>query len=83
MLLFEKTKELTETCYAAVQNPAYPIQLISGRNDPFLPYKEYGVQFEKARPGIKSYEVEAKHFLQEEHYTFIAQQVKAIATEAM
>lgn len=75
---FEQTKEFSKTCFAAVQNPAYPIQLIWGKNDPFLPYEEYGVQFEKVRPGVSSYQVEAKHFLQEEQYVIIANKVKDI-----
>lgn len=49
---FEKTKAFTESCYLALQNPVYPVQLIWGDADPFLPYEKYGRQFEDARPGI-------------------------------
>ncbi len=36
MRSFEQTKELTEACYRAWNNPAYPAQLIWGDKDPFL-----------------------------------------------
>jgi pimeloyl-ACP methyl ester carboxylesterase len=75
---FEQTKEFTQTCYAAFQNPAYPVQLVWGDKDPFLPYEENGKQFEKARPGIPVTKVEAKHFLQEEQYKTIAARVKEL-----
>lgn len=75
---FEQTKKFTQTCYAAFQNPAYPVQLVWGDKDPFLPYEEHGKQFEEARPGIPVTKVEAKHFLQEEQYEMIAARVKEL-----
>ncbi len=66
MRSFEQTKEFTERCYSAWQNPAYPVQLVWGDKDPFLTYEEHGKPFEEARPGIPVTKVEAKHFLQEE-----------------
>lgn len=78
MRSFEQTKEFTQTCYAAFQNPAYPVQLVWGDKDPFLPYEEYGKQFEEARPGIPVVKVASKHFLQEEQYETIAVKVKEL-----
>lgn len=76
MRSFEQTKEFTQTCYAALQNPAYPVQLVWGEKDPLLPYEEHGKPFEEARPGLAVTKVEAKHFLQEEQYEMIAERVK-------
>ncbi len=78
MRSFEQTKEFTERCYSAWQNPAYPVQLIWGDKDPFLTYEEHGKPFEEARPGIPVTKVEAKHFLQEEQYEVIAAKVKEL-----
>jgi len=77
---FEQTKEFSKTCYAAFQDPAYPVQLIWSDKDPLLPYEEYGKQFEEARPGIRVTLVEGKHFLQEEQYETIAARVKELAS---
>jgi pimeloyl-ACP methyl ester carboxylesterase len=73
---FEQTKEFTQTCYSAWQNPAYPVQLVWGKEDPFLTYEEFGQQFEDARPGVPVTKVTSKHFLQEEQYEVIAAKVK-------
>ncbi|MBA3649273.1 MAG: alpha/beta hydrolase [Chitinophagales bacterium] len=81
MRQFEQTHEFTTTCYAAVQNPVYPVQLIWGKNDPFLPYDEFAVQFQKARPDVPTFPVEAKHLLQEEQFEFIAQKVKELVLQ--
>jgi len=78
MRSFEQTKEFTQACYSAWQNPAYPVQLIWGDKDPFLTFDEKGKEFEEARPGIPVTKVEAKHFLQEEAYETIAAKVKEI-----
>jgi pimeloyl-ACP methyl ester carboxylesterase len=78
MRSFEQTKEFTQACYAAFQNPAYPVQLVWGDKDPFLPFEEKGKEFEKARPGVPVTMVEAKHFLQEEQYQTIAAKVKEL-----
>ena len=78
MRSFEQTKEFSQACYAAFQNPDYPVQLIWGDHDPFLPYQEYGKQFEEARPGIPVTKVNSKHFLQEEQYEIIAAKVKEL-----
>lgn len=76
MRSFEQTKEFGQACYSAFQNPDYPVQLIWGDHDPFLPYKEYGKQFEEARPGTPVTKVNSKHFLQEEQYEIIAAKIK-------
>lgn len=73
---FEKTKAFTESCYVALQNPVYPVQLIWGDDDPFLPYEEYGRQFEDARPGIPVTIVHSKHFILEEQYEIIAAKIR-------
>jgi pimeloyl-ACP methyl ester carboxylesterase len=75
---FEQTKELTEACYNAWANPAYPAQLIWGNKDPFLTYVDKGKEFEEARPGVPVTKVESKHFLQEEAYETIAGKVKEL-----
>lgn len=75
---FEQTKELTEACYSAWTNPAYPVQLIWGDKDPFLTYEEKGKEFENARPDVPVTKVESKHFLQEEAYETIAEKVKEL-----
>lgn len=79
---FEKAPAFTATCYATVQNPAWPIQLIWGNNDPFLPYDEFAVQFQNARPGVTTFQVKAKHLLQEEQFQFIAEKVKELIMRA-
>lgn len=73
---FEQTKAFTQACYSAWQNPAYPVQLVWGKEDPFLTYEEYGQQFEAARPGVPVTKVTSKHFLQEEQFQVIATKVK-------
>ena len=78
MRSFEETKAFTETCYRAWKNPAYPVQLIWGDKDPFLPWEEKGKEFEDARPGVPVTKVESKHFLQEEAYETIATKVKEL-----
>jgi pimeloyl-ACP methyl ester carboxylesterase len=78
MRSFEQTKEFTQACYSAWQNPAYPVQLIWGDKDPFLTWKEKGREFEEARPGVPVTKVESKHFLQEEAYDTIAAKVKEL-----
>jgi pimeloyl-ACP methyl ester carboxylesterase len=78
MRSFEQTKEFTQACYSAWQNPAYPVQLIWGDKDPFLTWKEKGREFEEARPGVSVTKVESKHFLQEEAYDTIAAKVKEL-----
>jgi pimeloyl-ACP methyl ester carboxylesterase len=77
MRQFEKTEAFTALCYSAFKNPAYPVQLIWGMDDPFLPYDEQGKEFEKARPGVPVHQLKAKHFLQEEKYEAIAKLLKA------
>ncbi len=76
---FEPTKEFTQACYKAWQNPAYPVQLIWGEKDPFLTWEEKGTEFLEARPEIPVTKVESKHFLQEEAYEIIAAKVKEIS----
>jgi hypothetical protein len=78
MRSFEQTKSFTQACYRAWQNPAYPVQLVWGEEDPFLKYEAYGQQFEVARPGIPVTKVKSKHFLQEEQYEAIAAKVKTL-----
>lgn len=80
MRSFEPTKEFTQACYSAWQNTAYPVQLIWGDKDPFLPWEEKGREFEEARPGVPVTKVEGKHFLQEEAYDTIAAKVKELIT---
>jgi pimeloyl-ACP methyl ester carboxylesterase len=82
MRSFEQTKEFTLRCYSAFRNRAYPVQLIWGEKDPFLPFEQYGKQFEEARPGIPVTKVKSKHFLQEEEYELIAAKVKEIVVSA-
>lgn len=79
---FEQTKSFSQTCYNGFTNPAYPVQLIWGMNDPFLPYTEHGVAFTQARPATLVHQVQAKHFLQEEQYNFIAEKVHELAVRA-
>ncbi len=78
MRSFDKTPEFTALCYAAFKNEAYPVQLIWGEGDPFLPYDEYGKQFAEARRGIPIHKVKAKHFLPEEQYEVIAAKIKEL-----
>lgn len=78
MRSFEQTKAFTQACYNAWQNPAWPVQLVWGEEDPFLKFEEYGQQFEAARPGIPVTKVKSKHFLQEEQYETIAAKVKEL-----
>ena len=80
MRSFEESKEFTESCYRAWQNEAYPVQLVWGDKDPFLPWEEKGIEFENARPGVPVTKVESKHFLQEEAYETIAAKVKELIT---
>lgn len=72
---FEQTSEFTEACYAAWQNPAYPVQLIWGDKDPFLTYEDKAKEFQEARPGVPAIRVESRHFLQEEKFREIADAV--------
>ena len=80
MRSFEQTQVFTELCYSAWRNPAYPVQLIWGDKDPFLPFEEKGKEFEEARPGVPVTKVTSKHFLQEEQYKTIALKVKEIVS---
>lgn len=75
---FEQTPEFTAICYAAFKDEAYPVQLIWGEGDPFLPFEEYGKCFVEARPGIPVHKLNAKHFLPEEQYEAIASKVKEL-----
>lgn len=50
---FEQTKQFTEDCYRGWQDPAYPVQLIWGDKDPYLPYEHKGKEFEKAGPAFR------------------------------
>ncbi len=82
MRSFDQTKEFTQTCYSAWQNPAYPVQLVWGDKDPLLTFDENGKKFEEARPGIPVTKVESKHFLQEEAYETIAAKVKEMVVSS-
>jgi pimeloyl-ACP methyl ester carboxylesterase len=79
MRSFEKTKAFTEVCCSAWKNLAYPVQLIWGDKDPFLPFAENGKEFVDARPDITVTKVESKHFLQEEQYEMIAEKLQEIS----
>ena len=79
---FEQTAAFTRECYRAWQNPAYPVQLVWGDEDPFLKFEEHGKAFEDARPGIPVTKVNSKHFLQEEQYEIIATKVKELMPQA-
>lgn len=76
---FEKDKSFTQACYSAWQNPNYPVQLIWGKQDPFLTLEDKCREFMDARPGVPLTTVESKHFLQEEEYETIALKVAGIA----
>ncbi|REG92614.1 alpha/beta fold hydrolase [Algoriphagus antarcticus] len=78
---FDQSSAFTRDCYRAWQNPAYPVQLVWGEEDPFLKFEEHGKSFEDARPGIPVTKVNSKHFLQEEQYEIIATKVKELIPE--
>lgn len=76
---FEQTPELSQLCYSAVHDAPYPIQLIWGKNDHFLDFETYGKQFLDAAPQAKAYQVDGRHFVQEEYPDFIADKVAELA----
>jgi pimeloyl-ACP methyl ester carboxylesterase len=79
---FEQTPEFSQQCYSAVREATYPIQLIWGANDPFLDFDTYGRQFLEAAPQARVYQVNSRHFLQEEYPEFIAEKIAKLANEA-
>lgn len=78
---FEQTEELSKTCYAAVKNRAYPVQLIWGENDPFLSWEKHGEPFLEARPDAQVHKVNSRHFVMEEYPEYIAQKIKELVSE--
>ncbi|GAB3166643.1 alpha/beta fold hydrolase [Telluribacter humicola] len=72
---FEQTEEFSRLCYSAIHGAPYPIQLIWGKNDRFLDYDTYAQEFLRAAPKVTAYQVESKHFLQEDYPEFIAEKV--------
>ncbi len=79
---FEQTPEFSQLCYSAVHGVPYPIQLIWGKNDHFLDFETHGNHFLEAAPTARAYQLDSKHFLQEEFPEFIADKVADLARTA-
>ncbi|GAB2768826.1 alpha/beta fold hydrolase [Salinimicrobium soli] len=79
MRSFDSTKSFRDLCYKAVQNVPYPVQAIWGDKDPGLPYETYGEEIKRVA-GLKEVQrLPSRHFLQEEAWLSIADQVVELA----
>lgn len=75
MRSFERTREVKQQCYHALQNVPYVIDVIWGMDDPALPYDRYALPILKAAGLQEAHKLPGKHFFQEEYYSEIADRI--------
>lgn len=78
MKSFNNSEAFRDICYSAVQNVPYPIQAIWGIEDPALTYERYGKEIKEAAGLKKVHKLNAKHFLQEEKWEQIAENIEKL-----
>lgn len=69
---FEDSPAFRDTCYNAVQQVPYPVQIIWGKDDPALTYERYGKEVQKVAGLTNVSLLSSRHLLQEEVYEEIA-----------
>lgn len=75
MRSFSHSEGFRDKCYRAVQDVAYPIQIIWGAKDPLLKLDKYGVEIQEAAGLNEIHKLNARHFLQEEQWEEIAMKI--------
>jgi pimeloyl-ACP methyl ester carboxylesterase len=75
---FDTSDEFREICFKAVQDVPYPVQAIWGVKDPALNYERFGEEIKEVAGLDDVYQVEARHFLQEEQWEIIADKIEQV-----
>jgi hypothetical protein len=82
MRSFDHSEEFRKICYTAVQDTPYPIQAIWGGEDPGLTYERYGKEIKEVVGLEEIIQLKARHFLQEERWEEIAENIEKIITSS-
>jgi pimeloyl-ACP methyl ester carboxylesterase len=78
---FERTAVKRRLYEQVLRTNDYPVQVIWGRDDPVLPLAVHGERARRMVEPDRFFTVAAKHFLQEDQASTIAQHVASIASE--
>jgi pimeloyl-ACP methyl ester carboxylesterase len=76
---FERTREKRDLYVSTIQESEYPKKVIWGKYDPALSLERYGEEAREVTGVDSIVELSGRHFLQEEQYDRIAEEIRGLA----